>query len=170
MGPELGDFAVVATGGREAALIRWGTDSPVNHAVLYVGDGMLIEAQPGGARLVPVSHYGKRLIWSTGVIIPNEAQRAAIAKAGRALEHTPYGWPDIAAIALAQRRLGAFVDSRTWWVRRLARTDRLICSQLVDLAYLRGGVHLFADGRLPGLVSPGDLYRLIRDGRVAAVK
>ena len=36
----------------------------------------------------------------------------------------------------------------------------LICSQLVDEAYGWGaGVQLFTDGRLPGLVSPGDLYR-----------
>jgi hypothetical protein len=38
----------------------------------------------------------------------------------------------------------------------------MICSQLVDQCYQDAGVHLFADGRWPGDVTPADLYRLIR--------
>jgi hypothetical protein len=37
----------------------------------------------------------------------------------------------------------------------------MICSQLVDEAYLRAGVHLFDDGRDPGDVTPGDLLYVI---------
>jgi hypothetical protein len=33
----------------------------------------------------------------------------------------------------------------------------------VDFAYDMAGVHLFSDGRIPGDVTPGDLYRLLRE-------
>jgi hypothetical protein len=44
---------------------------------------------------------------------------------------------------------------------RIERADRLVCSQLVDKAYLLAGEHLFSDGRYPGEVTPGDLLDLI---------
>jgi hypothetical protein len=51
----------------------------------------------------------------------------------------------------------------------VADEGHLICSQLVDEAYLRAGVHLFDDGRLPGDVTPGDLWWLLqRDRRVTS--
>jgi hypothetical protein len=94
-----------------------------------------------------------------------DQQRTAVAAAGASLIGTPYGWPDCVAIALAQDRLEKWkrvdahlpIDQQPWWVRRLARTDKLICSQLVDYALFLGGVNLFTDGRPFGLCSPGDL-------------
>lgn len=167
--PELGDFGVVRTEGIGSALIRFGTDSPVNHAFVYVGDGQIVEAEPGGALLSPVNRHGDKVVWSTGAVTLATIERQRIACYARTLVGTPYGWPDIVAIALAQRRLGELVDSRTWWVRRIQTLDTLICSQLVDVAYNRAGVHLFDDGRLPGLVSPGDLLGVI-DHRGASVR
>jgi hypothetical protein len=41
-------------------------------------------------------------------------------------------------------------------------TKHMICSQLADETALRGGWHLFDDGRWPGYVPPCDLYRLYR--------
>lgn len=174
MTPRLGDFGVVRTGGWAAAVIRWATRSTVNHAFVYVGDGKIVEAQPGGAVLSDVSEYEGRTIWSTGrvvaycdtggcvdgVFVPDE--RDAIAHAARGMVGVPYNWPDIAAIGLAQRRLGRLVTPRSWIARRLSRGDRLICSQLVDAAYNAAGLHLFTDNRPTGLVSPGDLLDLIR--------
>jgi hypothetical protein len=171
--PKLGDFGVVPTypTGRDALLswaIRYGTNAPVNHAFVYVGHGMIVEAQPGGARTVPADRY-HTVAWSTGKIPLTDTQRSAIAAAavGFADRHVGYGWLDIVAIALAQRRTFGLVHARAplaeqpWWVQRIERMDRLICSQLVDLAYADAGVQLFDDGRIPGLVSPGDLWRLI---------
>ncbi len=51
-----------------------------------------------------------------------------------------------------------------WAAQRVADPSRLICSELVDLAYDRAGVHLFSDGRLPSGVTPGDLEDLIASG------
>jgi cell wall-associated NlpC family hydrolase len=78
--------------------------------------------------------------------------------AARSLIGTPYSWADCACIGLA--------DLFGWHVpgpvrERLSRRGHLMCSQLVDTAYLIAGIHLFPDGRIPGDVSPGDELHLI---------
>jgi uncharacterized protein YycO len=165
--PMPGDFGLVKTGGQGFAglvawAIRFGTDAPVNHAFVYVGDGRIVEAEPGGACESSVDRYGD-VVWSTGRLDVEltTTQRWAIVQAALDAVGTPYGWLDIVAIALAQKRLGGLVDSDDWIARRISNDGTLICSQLVDVAYKAAGVGLFADGRLPGLVSPGDLYRLL---------
>lgn len=165
MSPRIGDFGVVATGGTAARLIRWGTDSPVNHAFVYVGAGRIVEAEPDGAAVASASKYGDRPVWSDGVELGlNTTARLKIAHAALTLVGTPYSWLDIVAITLAQPRLGSHEHVAAWISRH---SSGLICSQLVDVAYQRAGVVLFDDGRLPGLVSPGDLYDLI-DAAVTA--
>jgi cell wall-associated NlpC family hydrolase len=172
--PLPGDFMVARTrfaplqAQLMSACIQWGTNSDVNHAGIHVGDGQVIEARPGGAGYAPLTEYmGDNTRWSAGYGITSGLQRAAIVAAAEHLIGTPYGWGDCVAIALAQARLGGHVDAHAdwthqpWWVKRLARTDRLICSQLVDQAYLLAGVHLFSDGRYPGMVSPADLQALM---------
>lgn len=84
-------------------------------------------------------------------------QRAAIPSIAAPLVGTPYGWADIIALGAAQlgvRHLPRFVRAR------LARTDRLFCSQLVDIAWQRAGYRAFDDGRTPLDVSPGDIADL----------
>lgn len=162
--PQLGAFGVTPTYGNwrdrlAAGLIRYGTNSPVNHAFLYVGTGKIVEAAPGGARHNDADAYGDNVTWSN--LDLDDTTRAKIVAHAESLIGTPYGWADILAITLAQDRAGRHVNSHTWWVRRINNWRRLICSQLVDVAYQEAGIHLFTDGRLPGLVSPGDLYRLI---------
>jgi hypothetical protein len=153
-------------------LTRWGTNAPVNHAALHVGDGHLIEAAPSGVRRVKMRAGGyPDAFWSTGRFDLSPSERAAICSTAQAfVDARPpigYGWADLIAIALAQHRAGGLVDRtrplnrQPWWVRRIQSMNTLICSQLVDKAYEIGGVHLFDDGRIPGLVSPGDLWRLI---------
>jgi uncharacterized protein YycO len=174
--PLPGDFLVTPTYGnwrdRAAAwLIRYGTDSPVNHAALYVGavDGyvvpQVVEAWPSGARLSAWNSHPD-CTWSTGRLpeglVPGDVQRERVVHAALGMVGVPYGWLDLVAITFAQKRLGQPVDGDEWWVRRIQSGRTLICSQLVDRAYLSGGVHLFDDGRPDGLVSPGDLWRLLQ--------
>jgi uncharacterized protein YycO len=151
--PQSGDYGVVRTSGAAAFAIRVGTRSPYNHAFVHVGGGRIVEAEPGGAIISPASKY-PAAAWSTRAL--TDAERAAIAAAALGLVGTPYGWPDIAALGFACAGI------RSHWIdARIETEHRLICSQLVDRAYLLGGVHLFNDGRLPGEVTPGDLGRLI---------
>ena len=153
--PELGAFGVTATSGWKAWVIRAVTRSDVNHAFVYVGDGRIVEANPSGAAVGNVDEY-PHAIWSHMALTTQ--QRHAIANAADTLVGTPYSWVDDACIGLA--------DLFGWHVpepvrARLSGRSRLMCSQLVDVAYSKAGVHLFPDGRIPGDVSPGDLLHLI---------
>lgn len=156
--PQPGDFAVVSTNGTAGWLIRLVTGASVNHAVLYVGDGMIIEAAPSGARRVALSTYdGLTLYWSHLPL--TDTQRQAVVAAATNHLGAPYSFLDDACIALA-RLFGVHVPQA---VRdRLQGTNHLMCSQLVDVAYADAGIPLFNDGRLPGDVTPGDLYDLIQ--------
>jgi cell wall-associated NlpC family hydrolase len=152
-----GDFAVVATGGIMGRIIRLVTRSKVNHAMILVHDGQVIEAAPSGATVSPLSNYaGMTLTWSA--LDLTLTQRAAIVTAARTHIGAPYSWVDDACIGLA-----AIFDWHVpaWVRRRLASPDHLMCSQLVDTCYLEAEIHLFADGRMPGDVTPGDLACLI---------
>ena len=161
--PAYGDFMVTRTGGFVAWTIRWLCHSPVNHAAVYIGGGKVVEAQPGGARLADVSLY-PHAIWSDMPL--SHEDRAVIVWISLSLVGTPYSFADIAALAVA-----LITGRRTprWIADRLSRPDRLICSQLVDEAYRRAGVHLFQDrDRLPCEVTPGDLLDVIEEQRAAA--
>jgi cell wall-associated NlpC family hydrolase len=161
--PEIGAFGVVRTNGWAAWVIRYGTHSTVNHAFVYIGNGRIIEAQPGGAIESDATRY-PAAIWSS-MPLP-DATRTKIAVWAQAQQGIGYGWADIAALALAvilRAVLPRKVATAILRViaRRIERMNRLICSQLADKAYALAGVHLFDDDRLPGEVTPGDLLRLI---------
>jgi hypothetical protein len=177
--PKPGDFFVTSNGPLDSTLrgsllanaIQWGTNSTFNHAGLCIDHTTVVEAQPGGAQRTHINGYlGPNTMWSKMPL--TDEQRTAAAVAAASLVGVPYGWSDYLAITLAQKRLGKWqrvnaelpMEKQPWWVRRLGRTDRLICSELVDFALFLAGIHLYDDGRPFGLVSPGDLGRLIEQG------
>jgi len=160
--PEIGDYMVVATSGWQARGIRLVTRSKVNHAMVLVAPGRVVEADPGGASEVDLAGYNGMPQWWSHLPLTS-GQRESIAAHARSHIGAPYSWVDDACIAAA--------DLFGWhvplWVRwQLARPDRLMCSQLVDESYREAGVHLFQDGRMPGDVAPGDLLDLIEDGHL----
>jgi cell wall-associated NlpC family hydrolase len=155
MSDRTGQFGVVRTQGFVPQVIRLMTRSQVNHAYVYVTNDTIVEAEGHGAQHSRASKYDGALKAESGYDL-DAGEKAAIRKAAEQLVGTPYGFLDIAAIAL--RVLGL-----KWKLlaRRVERTDRLICSQLVDRAYANAGVHLYDDGRLDGQVTPGDLLLLL---------
>jgi hypothetical protein len=75
----------------------------------------------------------------------------------------PDNWRDYGALILARFKV------RPSGVTEVVNNEhQLICSQLVDLAYKKAGIHLFNDGRESGDVTPGDLADLITRHRWAA--
>jgi hypothetical protein len=144
---------ILSGGGARAA--RW------VHAIYLVAPGVIVEAEPGGARRVPLGYESAALWWSTDAIGKSDQARAAsiaaaegfaAANGGRGIG---YSFLDYAAIAahdwhIPAPGLRAYIES----------THRLICSQLVDAAELAGGTHLFDDGRWPGFCRPADLALL----------
>ena len=152
----LGCYGVVRTRGLAGATIRLATRSRFNHAWVHIGGGTIVEAEPGGARLGSADDYADCPGGTNAGEPLTDAQRAAIVAAARAMIGRGYSWLDIAALGLRQ-----FGIRSAWLTGRIKRTDRVICSQLVDYAYEQAGVTLFADGRLPQDVTPGDLAERI---------
>lgn len=160
--PQPGDFAVTSVVGQVGFLIslgEWLNGSRFghwDHAFVYVGDGQLVEAEPGGARLAGLDEYaGRPLAWSTGHIELTDEQRAAIVAAARGYIGTGYSAADYFAIAAHRFRLPV-----PWLRRFVASSKHLICSALVDKCYQDAGVHLF-QGRWDGYVTPADLAALV---------
>lgn len=130
------------------------------HAFLVLGDGMLIEAQPGGAQIVGLDEYEGRHVEYVSPELSME-QRYLICEKGREMVGTPYSFLDYAAIAA--HRFHVPVPGLR---RYIGSTKHQICSQMVDQIYADAGVHLFSDSRWPGYVTPADLAALL--GREAS--
>jgi uncharacterized protein YycO len=148
-----GSYGCVRTGGWQAWLIRVGTRSKFNHAfVVMTSDGHIIEADPGGARWARISDYGNDCkVFDTAEELTEE-QRTKICFKAELLLGTPYGWLDIARLAL--RCLGL----RWRWLTRRADEERaMICSQLVAACGAAAGVDWLCGREAPAAVTPGDL-------------
>ncbi|WP_069752933.1 hypothetical protein [Streptomyces sp. EN16] len=140
-----------------------GDRAPVQHAFVYVGVDMVVQAMPSGAERIRLEDASPVVQWSSGCFDLTDMQRLQIINEANALVGTPYSFLDYGSIALAHYRI------RPAWVRDfVADTGHMICSQLVDEVYLRAGLHLFDDGRLPGDVTPGDLWKLLNPKRVTS--
>lgn len=149
--PEPGDFFVAAGKGPVGAGIRLFTRSRWTHAGMVVEtDGATVEALRDGAAY---SHVRPGYVICSPPL--SGAQRVAAARVARGLLHTPYGAADIAALALLTTgiRWG-------WLQRKVAASDSMICSQLVDEVYRAAGFPLFADGRPAAMVTPAALGEL----------
>ena len=155
--PLMGDFGLVRINGDAGRLIRIGQWLNRNgfdnyeHAFLYLGNGMIIEAEPGGARLNELTYTD--VMWSTGHISLTDQQRTRIALVGTGFEHVPYSALDYFALAALRTRM-PFTKKLEGYVKT---SKHMICSQLVDRAYNLAGVELFKDGRFDGEVTPGAL-------------
>jgi hypothetical protein len=184
--PEPGSFFLRHISGGEGRLIAAGQafvrgGSYWTHAGV-VGDGWILQGQPGGAAILPLSTLsdGRPVLFSDAPIqrwlrggqwgVKGDALdqrvegyiRAHVVAQARSLEHTGYSYLDYPVLALAEwahahpERKGAqqVVDLLR---HRVEASGHRICSALVDLVYLKAGIHLYDDDRLPGDVTPQDL-------------
>jgi uncharacterized protein YycO len=153
-----GDFGLVHMGGRGGRLIRLGQYlngsgfADYEHAFVYIGNGLIVEAEPSGAKAVPL-HY-QNVLWSSGIINPTDDQRQAIAEAADGYVGTPYSIADY--FALAARRFHIPAPHLRAYV---ATSKHMICSQLVAKCYADAGCPLY--DRWTGYVTPGDLCKLL---------
>jgi hypothetical protein len=150
-----------------------GDASPWTHVAIVLDDETVFEAQPGGAVITPLKEYADRpgaVVRSYQAPVPGrpkdtwlrslepiltENRRREIVQTARRHVDIGYNWGTY--VYLAAYRLGI----RPQWLKhRVQNDDRLICSQAADLIYDLCNVHLFADGRMPYDVTPGDLATL----------
>ena len=155
---DAGDFGVTPVGGVTGRLIRFGQwlngDGFANygHAFVVVAPGLGIEARPNGAGLVDLRAYPDAVYFSC----PDD-KRVAVVGAAQGFKGTPYSFGDYLALAAVR-----FSIPGGHWLRQYVASDgHMICSQLVDACYQRAGIQLFNDFRLPGDVTPADLYNVI---------
>jgi hypothetical protein len=161
-----GDFAAVRLHGDTGKLIRLGEElngdgfGDWEHAIFYAGEknDLILEAEPGGARLVPFHYEAADVLWSSDspALDLTEAQRAMARRVAGKYRGTPYSFLDYAA--LAAHRLHIWAPGLKHFV---GTSKHMICSQLADQCRLDMGSHLFSDGRWPGYVTPLDLANLI---------
>jgi len=147
--PRIGDYGVVKTNGFFGLLIRIGTTSRWNHAIVYVGDGRAVSADPIGVKLVNIADY-KDIAWNRHEQLTDE-QREHIAKNALSFVGRPYDFFTIALLALRILGLKLNLPMFTY----LSKKDGFICSELVAEAYDKAGVALL--NKPDYLIVPGDL-------------
>lgn len=121
-----------------------------SHVFVVLDDETVMEAMPGGARIVPLSTYENKAIFLDWNITDDE--RLIVIQEAKKLNGIKYNFLDYFALALAR-----FGFRPKWLVKHIKASDKLICSALADMVYNRAGVQLFADGRIWHEVTPGDL-------------
>jgi hypothetical protein len=155
--PKPGDIGLVRIRGEAGRLIRIGQwlngdgYADYEHAYVLVDNHHIVEAQPGGAVCVPQRHSWTETRWLS---CPPEHARF-VARAAMGMVGTPYSALDYFAIAAHRLRIPSQALDRY-----VSNSHHMICSQLADEAAMRGGWHLFSDGRIPQDVTPGDLWKL----------
>jgi cell wall-associated NlpC family hydrolase len=156
--PQPGDIGLTQITGDVGRLIRLGQwlngdgFADWEHCFVSIGNGQIVEAEPGGARIAELTEYdGRNVVW---LRCPAE-HRQAVADAARGLVGTPYSFLDYLALALGRFHIPVP------GLRRLIGRHR-ICSALADAAAQAGDWTLFDDERDPGDVTPADIWQLIR--------
>jgi hypothetical protein len=150
--PNVGDFFVVHTTGFAARLIQLGTWSKWNHAGIYIGDDMIIEARPRGVTLSHISKYDNHdILWSTEPEPPfTEAEGEKLRQFALIFVGDSYNIWSI--IALGFKSLGISLFPA---IKRANNIHSVICSQLVACIWSHMGRKL--SDRQHALVRPRDL-------------
>lgn len=149
--PRIGDYGVVKTNGFFGKLIRLGTMSRWNHCFIYIGDGQIVEADPKGVRVSPVTNY-PLIAWNQHEHL-STMERHKIAQAAVALVGKPYSFLTIALLAF--RILGLRLLSNSNIMEYMAQKEGYICSELVEACYDKAEIVLVP--KRDYLVVPGDL-------------
>lgn len=152
--PLAGVYGCVKTGGFVAWLIRAVTRSYADHVFISLGDGQIVEAEPGGVRIRDISEYtGCRIELNTGETM-TDLQHAAVAEFAESKRGEPYAWTADAVNGL--RCLGL----RWRILARFGRARRsVMCSELAAQAGQYAGLDWLCGQEDPCQVTPAMLAR-----------
>lgn len=150
--PPAGVYGCVKTHGLVALLIRVVTRSWANHAFVSIGDGQIVEAEPGGVRIRDIAEYaGCRIAYNIGEPMTG-MQRAAVAEYAASKRGEAYAWgadaaDGMRALGLRWRILGRFAAGRR----------AVMCSELAAEAGQHAGLDWLCGQPSPDRVTPGML-------------
>lgn len=155
--PSPGDFGLTKIKGWTGVWVslgQWlnGDASRYTHAFLVLDNEQVIEAQPGGAVITPLSEYLGRLDVVFSRFDLTHEQRDTMVAHARQLEGTPYSFLDYLALALTRLKI-----KPTFVINRVKSSGHLICSQLVAQEYEKVDAALFRSDTPSYMVTPGDL-------------
>lgn len=155
------------------AFVRGGNE--FTHAGLILDHDEFLEAEPGGAQINPIKklasytlHHRVLLcdapmrMWAKNndaLMISEGVKRHELVTKARYMKDIPYSFLDYGALAMTEFKVPGWQLVRD----RVESSEHLICSALVDRAFMWADIHLFNDGRLPGDVTPGDLAKWVTD-------
>lgn len=127
-----------------------------SHAFMVIGQGRIVEAEPGGAIISDLAKYrdaqrGGAFVSSTWDL--TDAQRSTICL--NALARVGIGYSALDYVELAAHRLHIPVPGLR---KRIAATGYQICSQQVDWEYMMSDLPMFQDNRWEGDVTPMNLF------------
>lgn len=123
------------------------------HAFVLLPGNLILEAEPGGARIVPL-HYSE-VYWCNNIfkLLPTIMETRLTEEAFK-LKGIPYSFADYAALAAHRLHIPGP------HLRKFIQTSKHeICSQLADDFYWRLGSKIFDDNRWPGYVTPASLFK-----------
>jgi hypothetical protein len=138
------------------------------HAFVSLGNGQILEAEPGGARIVPLHYRPASVYWCEHIYDLLGSKPATpgwtdtVVKLGATYKGIKYSFLDYDA--LVAHRLHLPIPGLEHFI---ADTGHMICSQIADDFYLKLGVEVFTDKRWTGFVTPGSLWK--RDLELAKV-
>ena len=152
--PNIGDYFVVHTTGIAARLIQLGNWSKWNHAGIYIGDDLIIEARPTGVSLAHISKYDNHeILWSTGHDAPfTEAEAEKLRAFALTFLHDSYGVWSIIALGIKCLTFGIPLIPADWFAEK---EHSVICSQLVAWVWSHMGRRV--SHKKHALVRPKDL-------------
>lgn len=166
--PLPGDIGLVRMLGVGGPFIRFGQwlngdgFADFEHAFMFIGGDLIIEAYPGGAQVNNMSkkYMPAEINWCTGISnLWSTEQRAMVPKAAMKYKGVPYSVLDYFAIAAHTLHIPGGPLLKNY----VSSTKHMICSQLCDQIASDCGVKIFDDGRWPGYISPGGLYTRDRE-------
>jgi hypothetical protein len=152
--PNIGDYFVVHTTGIAARLIQLGNWSKWNHAGIYIGDDLIIEARPTGVSIDNIHKYdNKPILWSTGHDSPfTEAEGEELRTFALTFVGDSYGIWSIIALGIKSLTFGIPFLPVDWFAEH---EDSVICSQLVAWVWSHLGRKV--SKKKHALVRPKDL-------------
>lgn len=129
--------------------------SKFEHAFVALGDGNILEAEPGGARIVPFHYADRDVYWCHNILklLPATVTAEQVQELARGYRGVEYSFLDYDA--LVAHRLHLPIPGLQHFIRD---TGHMICSQLDDDFYKRLRARIFTDDRWEGYVTPGMLY------------
>lgn len=139
-----------------------GDDDRYHHTAIAIGEDMLMEARPPQARIVGIDPNHSSIWYRLPL---TDEQRDDIHHSSRAFfkigvikyHWMVYPWIGMLHLGMSPQRFR----------QALLKSDRRICSQMVDEQLTDVGYHLFNDNRSYLDVTPGDIrYRLSSDPSV----